>query len=503
MRSCEVVEVQHLRRMLTTSVVARRLGLNRKTFGKQAKRNGVIPDHVSSGSRLREFYDETRIEDIRARLATSGRLSPFPPGSLVLDRGRLASVDFTDSRDWLHLRYIDASDPAQPVHPAGVRKLVSVRELARSERMSRYKLSRLLTASGVRPVHRGGKTIYFDANEAGHAVRERLARESSAVTLDVLADRTGVSAAVLARKVRQGCIFTTGQANHAVDASEADRISEVVRSLRSPTQSIEALGICRLHSRGRSGEEVAAWDIAQLIKVAEPMTAPARRRLYGQVAWLCEGAGRRRFVDSMQKYLRSPNVPGLQGKPIGRTETLLELFDHLPAALSCCRRLAALLASGTYSQRVTNAMRNLAGEADLDSSTSHARLRAQIDDSVANLLTLEGIQPVLRPNGGSTDGNASLYPEDDFVEGAVILCNNGLQAEVGFIVRVEQRAWNSVAGVWDKTVVVRFAAGERRMNPHTRIKNEHESKPRVRVLLRTNETLSVLRTIGPNLEYAA
>jgi hypothetical protein len=153
---------------------------------------------------LREFFDEARIEDIRRRLSRSDRLSPFPPGSLVLHRGRLASVDFTDSRDWLHLRYIDSSDPVQPVHPAGVRKLVSLRELARGERMSRYKLTRLLTASGVRPVHRGGKTIYFDANEAGQAVRDRLARESSAVTLDVLADRTGISAAVLAQEGAPG-----------------------------------------------------------------------------------------------------------------------------------------------------------------------------------------------------------------------------------------------------------------------------------------------------------
>jgi hypothetical protein len=32
---------------------------------------------------------------------------------------------------------------------------VSLRELARGERMSRYKLNRLLTAAGIRPVHRG------------------------------------------------------------------------------------------------------------------------------------------------------------------------------------------------------------------------------------------------------------------------------------------------------------------------------------------------------------
>jgi hypothetical protein len=197
----------------------------------------------------------------------------------------------------------------------------------------------------------------------------------------------------------------------------------------------------------------------------------------------------------MHEYHRSHNVSVLKQKPMARAETLLELFDHLPAALSRCRRLVALLGSGTYSRNVTDGIRKLAREARLDSNTSYARLRAQVDDSVADLLTSEGIHQILRSSGASGGGNTSLYPEDDFVQGAVILCNNGLQADVGLIVRVEQRAWNSVAGVWDKTVVVRFAEGERRMNPYSRTKDRPQSEPRVTVLLRTTDTTSVLRRI--------
>ena len=141
------------------------------------------------------------------------------------------------------VRYFDSSEPrSSPPTQRSVRKLVSLRELARGERMSRYKLNRLLTAAGIRPVHRGGQAIYFDGNEAREAVRDRLDRESSAMSLVTLADRTGVSAAVLARKVRQGCISTTGQASHAVDASEAERIGEVVRSLHSRSRKSRSTG---------------------------------------------------------------------------------------------------------------------------------------------------------------------------------------------------------------------------------------------------------------------
>ena len=96
--SAFVVTIQQLRRLLASSVVAARLGLNRKTFAKLARRKGVFPDYVTSGSRLREFYDEGRIEDIRKRWSFSERMDFFPPGCLVLDRGQLARVEFRDVR---------------------------------------------------------------------------------------------------------------------------------------------------------------------------------------------------------------------------------------------------------------------------------------------------------------------------------------------------------------------------------------------------------------------
>jgi hypothetical protein len=241
-----------------------------------------------------------------------------------------------------------------------------------------------------------------------------------------------------------------------------------------------------------------------LIKLAESMTPLARERVFWQVAWLCEGAGRRRLVNAMHEYLRSPYADaGVNEKPIAGAEILLELFDHLPTAVARYRSLVALLASGTYVGRVTHLLRDLERLAGPNGNTSYTRLRSQVDDSVADLLTREGIQPISTPLGISTSRKGSLYPDDDFVEGAVVLCINGLQAEVGLVVRVEQQAWNSVLRAWDKTVVVRFAEGERRINPHTRAKNGQRSVPRVTVLLRTTDTISVHRDIQEGLQGAA
>ena len=489
-----VVPIQQLRRLLASSVVANRLALNRKTFAKLARRKGVCPDHVTSGSRLREFYDESRIEDIRKRWSVSERMDFFPPGCLVLDRGQLARVEFRDVRGRLHVRYLDSSSPVRSTDLASVRKLVSLRELARGERMSRYKLNRLLTAAGIRPVHRGRQVIYFDGNEAREAVRDRLGRESSAISLGTLADRTGISAAVLARKVRQGCISTTGQATHTVDASEAERIGEVVRSLHSHRESVEALGICRLHPRGSTGQEVAAWDIHRLIKVAEPLTPVQRLRLFGQVAWLCEGAGRRRFIHALKCYILSHYTSiGDDRNWTREAQILLSVLRHLPTEFAAYRSRIALLASGASQvYGTTDELRSLARAAGLHSDTSYERLRAQIDESIADLLTCERIHLSLGSSELLTRRNGSLYPEDDFVCGAVIVCINDQKAEVGLIVRVEQQAWNTLIRGWDKTVVVRFAQQERRINPYTRNNNAQQSKPRVMVLLRAADTIAVL-----------
>ena len=497
-----VVAIQQLRRLLASSVVANRLGLKRKTFAKLARRKGVCPDHVTSGSRLRKFYDEGRIEDIRQRWSVSDRMDLFPPGCLVLNRGQLARIEFRDAHGRLHLRYFDPPSwgPVQPAEADSVRKLVSLRELARGERISRYKLNRLLTAASIRPVHRSGKTIYFDEDEAREAVRDRLGRESAAISLVTLADRTGVSAAVLARKVRQGCISTTGQAIHAVDASEAERIGEVVQSLHSPRESLEALGICRLHSRGRTGEEVAAWDICRLIKVAEPLTPLQRRRLFEQVAWLCEGAGRRRLLHALQCYLLSYYRSIGHDRNLTReAQTLLSVLSHLPTEFAPYRNRVALLASGASEvYGTTDELRSLARAAGLYSEASYGVLRAQIDESIADLLTGKRIPLSLGPSEPVTRGSGSLYPEDDFVRGAVIVCIKDQKAEVGLILRVEQQAWNSIVCGWEKTVVVRFAQEERRINPHTRTNNAQQ-RPHMMVLLRAAETNAVLHRIRDRL----
>ena len=498
-----IVPIQQLRRLLASSVVASRLGLNRKTFVKLARRKGVFPDHVASESRSREFYDEGRIEDIRRVWSVlADRMDFFPPGCLVLDCGQLARVEFRDVRGRLHVRYLDSPNSAQPVDAASVRKLVSLRELARGERMSRYKLNRLLTAAGIRPVHQGSHAIYFDANEAREAVRDRVHRESTAVSLDTLANWTGVSAAVLARKVRWGCISTTGQATHAVDASEAERITEVLRSLRSRRESLEALGICRLHARGRAGEEVAAWDIQRLIKVAEPLTPVQRLRLFGQIAWLCDGAGRRRFLHALRCYiLSSYTSSGHDSRQTRDAQILLGVLVHLPTEFTSYRSWVALLASGA--SRVygtTNELRSLARAAGVHSDASYGRLRAQIDESMADLLTCELSDLSLGPSKQFTRRNSSLYPEDDYVRGAVIVCINDQKAEVGLIVRVEQQAWNAVVRGWEKTVVVRFGQEERRMNPYSRTNNAQQSKPRVMVLLRAADTVAVLNSMRDRLQ---
>ena len=498
--SAFVVTIQQLRRLLASSVVAGRLGLNRKTFAKLARRKGVFPDYVTSGSRSREFYDEGRIEDIRKRWPFSERMDFFPPGCLVLDRGQLATVEFRDVRGRMHVSYLESSGPVVPADPASVRKLVSMRELARGERMSRYKLNRLLNAVDIRPVHRGGQAVYFDWNEARAAVRDRLGRESSAVSLGALADRTGVSTAVLARKVRQGCIATTGQAAHSVDASEAERIEEIVRSLHSRREGLAALGICRAHPRGRTGEEVAAWDLQRLIEVAEPMTPVQRTRLFGQVQWLCEGSGRRRFIHALECYLLSfyTSVDDNRNRTCA-VQILLSVLGHLPKEFAPYRSWIALLASGASQVYGTkDELRGLARAAGLHSEASYGRLRAQIDRSIADLLTCERNHLILKPSEPPTMRNGSLYPEDDFVRGAVIVSINDHTPEVGLIVRVEQRAWNACVRGWDKTVEVQFGRQVRRINPYTRT-NDAQGKARVIVLLRAADTIAILHNMRDHL----
>jgi hypothetical protein len=120
------------------------------------------------------------------------------------------------------------------------------------------------------------------------------------------------------------------------------------------------------------------------------------------------------------------------------------------------------------------------------------------NESIADLLTGKRIPLSLGPSEPVTRRSGSLYPEDDFVRGAVIVCIKDQKAEVGLILRVEQQAWNSIVCGWEKTVVVRFAQEERRINPHTRTNNAQQ-RPHMMVLLRAAETNAVLHRMRDRL----
>jgi hypothetical protein len=498
-----VVEVAQLRRMLPSSVVAKRLGFNRKTFARLARRKGVCADYVTSGSRLREFFDESRVEAIRKRCSDRDRSESLLPGTLVLDRGQLARIEFHDARGQLHIRHFDASGMIQAADPGSLRRLVCLRELARCEGMSRYKLSRLLAAAGVRPVHRGGQAIYFDLEAARAAVSDRLGRETSALPLDVVAGRTGVSAAVLARKVRLGCIATTGQATHAVDAREAERIGEVVRTLHSGREGLEALGVCRLCSRGRNGQEVAAWDIRRLVKVAQGSTPAQRRNLFDQVAWLCEGAGKRRLIEAIKGYIFAHYSSSAENRNGDReAQMLLALLGRLPEEFAPYRNRAALFAAGVSPfYETSEELRSLALAAGFKGDDGDEKFRDSLDESTVTLLTCERVQRELGSSEAFAGRADFLYPDDDFARGAVIASLSEGKAEVGLIVRVERQAWNTLRRCWDKTVLVRFGGEERRVNPHARTSQApQEINPRAFVLLRAADTMAVLQRMR---EYVA
>jgi hypothetical protein len=318
------------------------------------------------------------------------------------------------------------------------------------------------------------------------------------VSLKALADRTGVSTAVLARKVRQGCICTTGQVKHTVDAREADRVDQVLRALRSRGENLESLRICQLQPRGRTGQEVTAWDIGQLIDTAQSWPAHQLPALFGQVAWLCDGAGGHRLVSAMKDFLLACYKTAEYNRQlVRRTHILLALLDHLPAQFASCRGPVAFLAAGVPSLYASkDELRSLAWEAGWRSPASYECFQARVHEGVADLLTRPQFtsgtsEPLSRRSG-------CLYPEDDFVRGAVVVSLRDQKPEVGLIVRVEQQAWNSLARRWEKTLVVRFRDEERRMNPCTGPATARRTKCGPVVLLRASEAAAVLHKMREN-----
>jgi len=286
-----------------------------------------------------------------------------------------------------------------------------------------------------------------------------------------------------------------------VDKSEAERVEDVVRSLQSYHESLEGLGVCRLHSRGRTGEEVAAWDIPRLLTVAQPLTPIQRSRLFGQVAWRCEGAGQERFVQALERYIVSSYMGASEDRNWTRNaDMLLRVLGHLPPRFEPFRRRVAVMASGVSELYGTaETFRSLAHQAHLHSKLSYARFRGQIDATIADL-TREQIHLHSKADSCGAKLNRFVYPEDEFVQGAIIVCIKDRKVQVGLIVGIEQQAWNAAIRGWDKTAVVRFAEGERRMNPYSRTNDAHLSKQRVMVLVPAPHTISMLQKIRDHLQ---
>jgi hypothetical protein len=376
-----------------------------------------------------------------------------------------------------------------------------MRTLARTERISRYKLHRLLTAAGVKPAHITGKTIYFDLKSAHEAIQRRTVREVSAVSLRALASRTGVSIAILARKVRHGCIQTIGNASHAVDEQEARRIEDVVCALRSPGGNLQSLGICRWYQRGRAGLEVISWDIPRLIGVAQRLSQSQQLILFDQAAWLCEGAGQERFRQALDHCCLSQLMCGLDDAEARRSaRVLLRFAERLPRALCAERNRLALIASGaTRMDSVAKEnLRAFAHEAGCRSSDAYERFLVQLEQALAELFTAEQGVALFDGLESLPESEEFVYPDDEFVSGAIVVSAGNRKPAVGVISRVEHQAWNALAGTWDKTVAVRFAEGERRINPYARKPATGRKTPHrpLMVLLSPSETISVCQVLA-------
>jgi hypothetical protein len=79
-----------LRRLVSASVMARHVGVNRKAFAKIAALCGIHADYGDT----RRFYDEGRIEEIREKCSSGRAVNAIQAGSIVLDAdGEVSRVD--------------------------------------------------------------------------------------------------------------------------------------------------------------------------------------------------------------------------------------------------------------------------------------------------------------------------------------------------------------------------------------------------------------------------
>jgi AraC-like DNA-binding protein len=487
------VRISDIRRLLSARVMAQHVGVNRKSFARISALRGINPDYADT----RKFYDEARVREIRELCFSARSISSVQAGWVVLDtQHEIARVEYVHADGHVTLRMLTDGRLTQTTNLCGLGRLVSTRELARLEGMSRYKVNRLLTVVGVRPVHQHGKTLYFQLDHARQAISTRIGREASATRLRDVARRCGVSPELLARKVRQECIRTTGSANHTLDEREVQRIERLNRARRSGWQRLCEAGICHVQPRGRWGHEVVSWDLSRLIQVAQTLSAHQREALFDEVAWACDGAGQRRFEEALEHELWQWRA--LPEHSRRKAELLLSLFAHMPK-MHACQSHVALIASDALQRYClsTKCLRLLARESGCRTEIALRRFMARVDQQVADLL-IEDRQAVILTGASQPQAATNgAYLDDEFVPGAVTLAVTDKQPQVGMIVRVEQRSWNTLTRSWEKTVVVGFNSKEVRMNPYVSACETNSTVRGVslRVLLRVSESIAVARVM--------
>ena len=188
-------------------------------------------------------------------------------------------------------------------------------------------------------MHRDTRNLYFELDGARKALRTRIGREDSATKLRDVARTCEVSPELLARKVRQDCIRTTGSTNHALDECEVARVDRLNRERRAGWRRLRETGICRVQPRGRRGYEVVNWNVSRLIQLAQTLSLQGQNALFDEVAWACDGAGQRRFKESLECELsRWRTLPDQQSRRAA--QLLLRLLAYMPKAFTRGRAMS-------------------------------------------------------------------------------------------------------------------------------------------------------------------
>lgn len=450
------ISTEDLHRLLPGHTVAQQLGIDTRAFRKRAAERGIYPDYIANQGRVREYYDESQLDGISSRWNKCSRADAFCPGSIVLnpDCG-VGRITRRDASGHVHVQQVQSVLPADLSEVASLQELISLRELARRLNISRYKLQRLLAAVNIKPLHQYGKTQYFDAVKAQRAVEARLDREGNAVTLRALAARTSVSERLLGQKVREGCIEALGHHSlHLIAAEEADRIQQVLTALRSRADGIEGLRICRLHKRGRAGREVAAWDLSALVQAAEVLSPDQEAILFSQVAWMSEGISKTRLRAAFDEYLGSIHSAADRSLIQQTAKCLLKLTYSLTKDFAQYRVRLLLLAAGSIPEycAMEQRIRTVAIESGCDDKRAHNRFRSRLAQQLTAVVE------------DGRDLLVSAKPEsgDDGIRGAVLMAVSDRKPQVGVVTDIEHQCWNPLRRCWDKTILVRFADGDRR-----------------------------------------